>query len=139
MRSFTRNLQYVLVAALLLNATTVMSKNTIETDKSDVSITKDELIGTWFYTVENVDYQYSKGALLITKENENYNVQVQLSQGVISGDEIEVNGNTITFSVNIEGQTIAVKLTVEGEKISGESSSADGVFKIVGTRQVLPE
>ena len=139
MKSFAKNLQYVLVATLLLSASTVIYGNTIKQDKFDVLVTADELVGAWVYTVDNVDYQYSKGVLLIAKENGEYNVQVQLSQGVIPGEEVEVDGNTITFSVNIEGQTISVKLTVEGEKIFGESSSSDGVFKIVGTKQVQPE
>lgn len=76
------------------------------------------------------------GVLVIAKENREYNIKVQLTQGTLIGREVLVRGNEIVFEVSIEGQTIDVKLVAEGDKISGESSTVDGVFPITGTRQV---
>ena len=137
MKSVTKKLQFVLVAALLLSATTVIANNSIGEDKIEVN-SADDLIGAWNYTVENVDYEYRSGVLLITKEDGKYNVQVQLSAGDISGEEIEVEDNSISFAVYIEGQKVSVSLMAEGDKIKGESSSYDGVYKIEGTK-IMPE
>ena len=137
MKSVTKKLQFVIVAAFLLSATTVMSNIGFGEDIIEVN-TADDLIGAWSYTVENVDYQYSTGILLITKEEGIYNVQVQLSDGNISGEEIEVNDNNISFAVYIEGQKVSVSLIADGDKIKGESSSSEGVYKIEGTK-VMPE
>jgi hypothetical protein len=137
MKSVTKKLQFVIVVAFLLSATTVMSNIGFGEDIIEVN-TADDLIGAWSYTVENVDYQYSTGILLITKEEGIYNVQVQLSDGNISGEEIEVNDNNISFAVYIEGQKVSVSLMADGDKIKGESSSSEGVYKIEGTK-VMPE
>ena len=137
MKSVIKKLQFVIIVAFLLSATTVMSNISLEKNKIEDNIT-DDLIGAWSYTVENVDYQYSTGVLLITKEEGKYNVQVQLSAGNIPGEEIEVKDNSISFSVFIEGQKISVSLMADGDKIKGESSSYDGNFKIEGTK-IMPE
>ena len=137
MKSVTKKLQFVIVAAFLLSATTVMSNIGFGEDEIEVN-TADDLIGAWSYTVENVDYQYSTGVLLITKEEGKYSVQVQLSAGNIPGEDIVVNDNKISFAVYIEGQKVSVSLKADGDKIEGESSSSDGVYKIEGTK-VMPE
>lgn len=137
MKSVTKKLQFVLFTVILLSTTAVMSHNPIEKSTIDVKIA-DDLVGAWNYTVENVDYQYRTGILLITKEDGKYSVQVQLSSGNLSGEEIEVIDNSITFSVNIEGQKILVSLKADGDTIMGESSSYDGTYKIEGTK-VMPE
>ncbi len=133
MKSVIKKLQFIIVVAFLLSATTVMSNTSLEENKIEVN-TADDLIGAWNYTVENVDYQYSTGVLLITKEEGKYNVQVQLSEGNIPGEEVVVKDNSITFSVYIEGQKILVSLMADGDKIKGESSSAEGVYKIEGSK-----
>lgn len=137
MKSVAKKLQFVLLAIILLSATTVRSNTSIENNTKEVK-TADELVGAWNYTVENVDYEYRTGVLLISKEDGKYNVQVQLSAGNIPGEEIEVVDNSIKFSVYIEGQKISVSLKAEGDKIKGESSSYDGVYKIEGTK-IMPE
>ena len=137
MKSVTKKLQFVIVLAFLLSATTALSNIGFGEDNIEVN-TADDLIGAWSYTVENVDFQYSTGVLLITKEEGKYNVQVQLSAGNIPGEEIEVNDNNISFAVYIEGQKVSVSLIADGDRIKGESSSTDGVYKIEGTK-VMPE
>lgn len=137
MKSVAKKIQFGLLAIILLSATTVRSNASIETNTMEVK-TADELVGAWNYTVENVDYEYRTGVLLISKEDGKYNVQVQLSAGNIPGEEIEVVDNNIKFSVYIEGQKISVSLKAEGDKIKGESSSYDGVYKIEGTK-IMPE
>ncbi|MGB5499288.1 MAG: hypothetical protein WBM77_10200 [Maribacter sp.] len=137
MKSITKKLQFVIIMALLLSTSTVVPNNSNGEDEIEVN-TADDLIGAWSYTVENVDFQYSTGVLLITKEEGKYNVQVQLSAGIIPGEDIEVNDNKISFAVYIEGQKVSVSLMADGDKIEGESSSSDGVYKIEGTK-VMPE
>ena len=137
MKLVLKKLQFVLLAIILLSTTTVMSNHGLAHNTMDV-YTADDLVGAWNYTVENVDYEYRTGVLLITKEEEKYSVEVQLSAGNIPGEEIEVIDNSIKFSVYIEGQKISVSLEADGDKIKGESSSYDGVYKIEGTK-IMPE
>ncbi|NND79979.1 MAG: hypothetical protein HKN53_08770 [Maribacter sp.] len=137
MKSVTKKLQVVLVAVMLLSASGIMANNSYEKNTIHIN-TADDLVGAWNYTVEEVDYQYRTGVLLITKEAGKYNVQVQLSAGNLTGEEVDVKGNKIFFSVNIEGQKISVSLEAQGDKLKGESSSYDGTYKIEGTK-IMPE
>jgi len=137
MKSVTKKLQFVIIMALLLSTSTVVPNNSKGEDLIEIN-TADDLIGAWSYTVENVDFQYSTGVLIISKEEGKYNVQVQLSAGIIPGEDIVVNDNKISFAVYIEGQKVSVSLVADGDKIEGESSSSDGVYKIEGTK-VMPE
>jgi hypothetical protein len=139
MKSITKKLQYVLVAALILGATAAMANTNLEENKTNISVSADELLGAWVYTVENVPYEYSKGVFLISKEKGAYNVQVQLSHGTLTGEDIEVKGNTVKFNLFIEGQSVSVELTSNRDKISGESNSMDGTCQIEGNRQAQPE
>ena len=139
MKSITKKLQYVLVAALILGATATMANTNLEENKTNISVSADELLGAWVYTVENVPYEYSKGVFLISKEKGAYNVQVQLPHGTLTGEDIEVKGNTVKFNLFIEGQSVSVELTSNGDKISGESNSMDGTYQIEGKRQAQPE
>jgi len=137
MKSVAKKLQFALLAIILLSTTAVRSNPSIENSTMEVNAA-DDLVGAWNYMVENVDYEYRTGVLLISKEDGKYNVQVQLSAGNLPGEEIEVIDNSITFSVYIEGQKISVSLKADGDKIKGESSSYDGVYKIEGTK-IMPE
>ncbi len=139
MKSMTKKLQYVFVAALLLCVTATMASTNLEENKTNISVSADELLGAWVYTVENVPYEYSKGVFLISKEKGAYNVQVQLPHGTLTGEDIEVKGNTVKFNLFIEGQSVSVELTSNGDKISGESNSMDGTYQIEGKRQAQPE
>lgn len=137
MKSITKKLHFVLLTVMLLFANAILANNSFEKNTIHVN-TADDLVGAWNYTVEDVDYQYRTGVLLITKEAGKYNVQVQLSAGNLAGEEVDVKGNKIFFSVNIEGQKISVALEAQGDKIKGESSSYDGTYKIEGTK-IMPE
>lgn len=139
MKSITKKLQYVFVATLLLCVTATMANTNITESKKDISVSVDGLLGAWVYTVENVPYEYSKGVFLISKEKGAYNVQVQLTHGTLTGEDIEVKGNTVKFNLFIEGQSVSVELTSDGDKISGESNSMDGTYQIEGKRQAQPE
>ena len=135
MKSITKKLHLVLVAALLLNTSLVISNTQVTENKMETPAVVDNLIGTWEYTVENVSYEYSKGVIIISKDKKNYSVEVQLSQGSLKGENVVVKGNTIKFVVYIEGQGVDVELTSKGNKISGESSTMDGSYHIEGKRK----
>ena len=139
MKIIAKNVQYLFAAILLLSTTLLVADIGAE-EKSEIKVLalEDGLIGSWAYTVENTMPEYSKGVIVIAKESGEYSVQVQLVNGSLEGQDITVKGNEIVFNLYIEGQSIKVVLVVDGDKISGESSSMDGVFKIDGTRRLEP-
>ena len=60
-------------------------------------------LGVWQYSVLGADSQYKEGTLFVRKENDIYIVEVQLSNGTLTGQDVSVKNNTIKFNLNIEG------------------------------------
>lgn len=97
-------------------------------------------IGVWDYMVAGAGSEYEKGLLFIRKENENYVVEVQLSAGVLTGQDVQIEGDSIKFNIIIEGtDRVSVVLQVADDTISGNSYSSQGNFKIVGKRKLPQE
>jgi len=134
MKSITRKLKFLVIAAVLVGTTTVVANSSSEELKTSIMISAEEVTGAWEYTVENVPYEYSKGVLMISKENKAYKIKIQLDGGAMDAENVKVVDNNITFTVNVEGSQVTVNLKVSGDKISGESSSYDGNFAIEGKR-----
>ncbi len=107
--------------------------------ENNVSIINDDVVGRWLYSVADVAYEYSKGALYITENSGIYQVEIHVNNGTLHGQDVKVEQNKITFNLQVEGSNVAVTLMAKGDKLSGESSSADGVFKIEGKRKPNPQ
>ena len=138
MKSIAKNLKYVVIALVLIGSTSVLANSSKEETKINIAIPADEVAGAWEYTVENVPIEYSKGVLVISKENKEYSIKIQLAAGTLEAENVLVKDKTITFSVYVEGSKVSVTLKVDGDTIAGESSSYDGNFAIEGKR-IQPE
>ena len=91
-------------------------------------------IGTWEYTVEDVPYEYSSGVLVITKENGEYAVMVNVNNNKITASDVTVKDDMVNFSVYIEGGKVQVSLQVKDDIINGRANSVDGSFTLKGKR-----
>lgn len=97
-------------------------------------IVENEVQGIWQYTVENAPPEYSKGVIIVKKENTDYEVAVQLAGGSLEGSNVLVEGAKLSFEISVEGTVFKVELTVDGDRISGQSSSYEGTYTIKGNR-----
>ncbi|WP_036152509.1 hypothetical protein [Maribacter forsetii] len=105
--------------------------------KSEETNCKTSVLGVWKYTMTNVDEPYEKGMFFITKKGDSYDVAVKLGTGVLTGQDIVVQNNSINFNVNFEGlKRVSFVLKVEGDVIMGEGYSAKGTSEILGVRQL---
>ncbi|WP_419214032.1 hypothetical protein ACNR9Q_07725 [Maribacter sp. X9] len=96
-------------------------------------------LGAWSYTMSNVKSPYKAGVLFISKIDGVYRIDVKFSNGILTGQDVVINGNQVKFNVNISGvERVSFTLEVEGDLIVGGSHSAKGSCQILGTRQ-LPE
>lgn len=101
-----------------------------------LTLKKNRLAGIWDYSVQDVPPEYKTGVLRIQKKGKEYQVSVELTEGTLQASEVIAKRNTINFYLMIDGQRVDVSLKVEGDTISGESTSADGVFRLEGTRRM---
>ncbi|PIB39175.1 hypothetical protein BFP75_12815 [Maribacter sp. 4G9] len=99
---------------------------------------EEELVGYWNYSVPNAPYEYSKGDLLINKEQDNFTVKIMLPGGSINAESVVVQGNKINFKVYVEGSLVKVALEAQGDIISGIAETPEGSLQIKGTKGVRP-
>ena len=134
MKDYFKTLKYLLALSILMVASPLMSNNPSHDLELNNTNMADGVEGAWHYTVENVSPEYSEGILVISMENKEYKINIQLASGNIMAEGVEIMNNEVKFHLYIEGTKVSVSLTVDGDSISGESSSVDGVFAIKGKR-----
>ncbi len=94
-------------------------------------------VGVWEYTVFGAEAPYDKGVLFVNKSEGMFTVDVKLTHGTLTGQDVQVDSNTIKFNMNIEGmERVSVVLIVKDDEISGEAYSNQGTFKIQGKRKL---
>ncbi len=97
-------------------------------------------IGVWEYEVEGTEDAYRKGVLFVRLENGTPIVEVHLSNGVLTGQDVQLQGDTLKFIVNLDGvERVAVVLKSKDDRMIGEASSSQGSFIIKGSRKLPPQ
>jgi len=142
MKNLTQKIVGIFILTGFIFCGTALASNSVvhELEIDEVSIVKEDLIGGWEFTVEGAPEGYEKGFMMIVKQSGVYKVQIQLSGGVVNGENVEVSGNNITFNVNVEGEVVKVALTANGSKLSGTSTSpTSGAMNVTGIKSISPQ
>ena len=102
-----------------------------------IPIDKDVVLGVWNCSMTNVSSPYEHGVFFITKQGETYDVVVQFSNGMLSGQDVIVEEEHIKFNLNIAGlERVSFVMLVKGNRIIGESYSMKNSSQISGVRQL---
>lgn len=97
-------------------------------------------LGVWDYEVQGTEEAYRKGVLFVRLENGQHIVEVHLGNGVLNGQDVQVQGDTVKFTVNIEGtERVSVVLNATADTMLGKASSSQGSFTIKGKRRLPPQ
>ncbi|MCB0666845.1 MAG: hypothetical protein KDC80_13515 [Saprospiraceae bacterium] len=97
--------------------------------------TASDIIGTWVYEVADAPPEHAKGEITISMEGEQYKAEIKTPGGMITLNDLKVDGNKINFSVMVEGSDVEVELVFDGDKMAGKAESYDGVFMMKGERK----
>lgn len=131
-------LMYVLIASYSCYA--APSNNVLMIEFLTSITANDGPLGTWDYEVKGTEEAYRKGVLFVRLENGQHFVEVHLGNGVLNGDDVKIEGNTLKFIVNLDGvQRVTVVLNANEDTIVGEASSSQGSFNITGSRKLPPQ
>lgn len=132
-----RRITVVCIAVLTLSvASPIVASSPNSSDLNVHVVVADKFVGGWTYTVEGAPEGYKDGLLVIVKEGDGYKVQVQIGGGTLLGENVKVDGSTITFDVMVEGGKVAVTLTAKGDTITGKSTSSEGTLMINGKKTI---
>ncbi|WP_027078441.1 hypothetical protein [Maribacter antarcticus] len=114
--------------------------NLIPITESLTTIVDKGVLGVWDYEVEGTEDVYRKGVLFVRMEKGIAVVEVHLGNGVLTGQDVKIVGDTLKFIVNLDGvERVAIVLNAKGDKMLGEASSNQGSFIIKGTRKLAPK
>ena len=91
--------------------------------------------GTWIYAASDTPYEYSNGEITIKKEEGIYTAMLYVNYNTITIEELTVDQNKVTFSVDIEDAKVDVTLNIDGDTLTGKAESYEGIFKLTGERK----
>ncbi len=107
--------------------------------RESITVNKGPL-GVWDYEVKGTEDPYRKGVLFVRLENGEHIVEVHLGNGVLNGQDVQLQGDSLKFIVNLDGvERVAIVLQSKDDTIMGEASSSQGSFVINGTRRLPPQ
>lgn len=137
MKTIFKNFVLILLFLIFSNGYSLESCKTLnEVEISDILVKKKKWTGSWDYSVQDVPVEYSSGVLHISKKKKVYIVKLELPGGNLPTDNVRVDKNKLTFSVDIEGSIVDVALIMNGDSFKGESNTPDGTFMLEGNRRI---
>ncbi|MDF1695076.1 MAG: amidohydrolase family protein [Saprospiraceae bacterium] len=103
----------------------------------DVSV-----IGTWNYTVE-VPNDTQTGIMIVDGSDDNLTIRINSAdepEDFVDATNIDLDGNNLTFDINVEGIPYSIDVTLEGTDFEGSVSVAEfGSFPMTGSLKDGPK
>jgi uncharacterized protein YdgA (DUF945 family) len=126
----------VLLLAIIFLIPALGRNDVPQASEIEVSIlSKKKWVGVWEYTVSDVPPEYTNGELHITRSGREYQVELVLEYGKVTGKSVVLKSKVLYFEVDIDGMQIEITLNRVDDAVSGEVSSPDGVFFMEGERK----
>lgn len=137
MKTIFKNFGLIILFLIFSNGYSLERCNALNgVESSDMLVKKKKWTGSWDYSVQDVPVEYSSGVLHISKKKKVYTVKLELPGGDLPADNVKVDKNKLTFSVDIEGSMVDVTLIMDGDSFKGESNTPDGTFMLEGNRRI---
>jgi len=137
MKTIFKNFGLIVVFFIFSNGYSLEMCDTHNAEEiSDIIIKRKKWTGSWNYLVEDVPLEYSSGILHVSKKKRVYSVELEMPGGKLPANNVKVEKNKLTFSVDIEGSMVDVALIMDGDSFKGESYTQDGTFMLVGNRRI---
>jgi len=137
MKTIFKNFCLIILILIFSNGYSLERCNALNgVESSDMLVKKKKWTGSWDYSVQDVPVEYSSGVLHISKKKKVYTVKLELPGGDLPANNVKVDKNKLTFSVDIEGSMVDVALIMDGDSFKGESNTPDGTFMLEGNRRI---
>lgn len=137
MKTTFKNFGLILLVLIFSNGYSLEMCGTLNgVEISDILIKKKKWTGSWEYSIQDVPVEYSSGVMHISKKKKVYSVELEMPGGSLPADNVSVDKNKLTFSVDIEGSIVDVSLIMDGDSFKGESNTPDGTFMLEGNRRI---
>jgi hypothetical protein len=99
-----------------------------------------DLIGTWKFEAPYAPEGYTSGIIVIGKSEQKHTATMSFtgSEYKLSGENVKVDKDSVTFSLNLEGQQIKVSLKgAEDSKMVGKAVYSEGEVPLTLLRKLF--
>ena len=94
-------------------------------------------VGNWEYSVPGVEPGYETGTMIITQEDKEYKVSMELNEySKVDAEKVVYKKNDLSFSVWVETEEILVSGTFDGDNFTAKLSYFDGDFDLTAVRKI---
>jgi hypothetical protein len=103
----------------------------------DAPVKKFSPVGNWEYSVPGVEPGYETGTMIITQEDKEYKVSMELNEySKVDAEKVVYKKNDLSFSVWVETEEILVSGTFDGDNFTAKLSYFDGDFDLTAVRKI---
>ena len=90
---------------------------------------KADPVGKWKFYAEAAPYEYNSGDIVIGKEGKEYTAKIVFGEYYeITGRDVVVEKDQLTFYVWIEDEKVSIKGTIEDQVINGKATYSEGTI-----------
>ena len=90
-----------------------------------------KLLGIWKFDVEEAPYEYQTGKAIFYSEDKATKVKLAFEYEDIKGSKLKVNGNKVTFEMEVQSENVTVVLKLVKDELIGEAATSEGDIPIV--------
>jgi len=91
--------------------------------------------GTWTYEANAAPYEYSSGDIVVTKEANDFTVEMVLGEYETEAEKEVYEKNVLSFVVYVDTEAVEIKLTVAKETMEGTASYSEGTIPITAKKK----
>ena len=97
---------------------------------------KESMKGSWEYKAPSAPYEYNAGKIIIGETDGTPTVTVKFRYGSeVKGQNVKIEGNSLSFSVQIEYNNVKVEAKLADGKITGKADTPEGMMNLTAERQ----
>lgn len=135
----SKKVTFILATLVFVFCFPPVTANDKVVDDLNMTLSFADVIGSWDYTAEGVDPNYSKGVMHVTKEAGKHVIKIYTGDLMMTSEEINIDGNAVNFVVYADQDRIEVALVMDGDSFTGQGTSSQGPFSLKGTRRAEPQ
>jgi hypothetical protein len=99
-----------------------------------LAMSPNDMKGTWEYEASPAPYEYSKGKLVISEKDGQFQVALVMGTSTRNMTNVKAEGNELSFGTYLEGEYISVKIKFNKNAFTGTATYSDGKVTLTGKK-----
>ena len=92
------------------------------------------ILGTWTFEIKEAPYEYQRGKTTFYQADTLTKVKIVFDYETLQGSKLKIEGDKVSFDVEVQGEVVKVALKLENEVLSGKAATSQGELPVVMKR-----